>query len=214
MKRTQNIKIDLKPWLKVIQANKDHFYNPFKDMWSYLYIYKDKESCVEFYNLQRLDRNGPASLEAEHHWRYLRKHNPSKKQLLEKRKDAFITELNEDNWYMNKHPFLKGIPGEIRRARLLRLSAGKTMPWHYDETKKSDIRVVCPLYTNPNVKNLFRKGKEEIAMNMPATGHFYYFDEHVEHSVVNDSSKDRYALVFTVLNTTIEEWDAKSNYRH
>lgn len=180
-------------------------------MWSYLYLYKDKPSCVEFYNLQSLDRNGPSSAQAETHWRYLRKYNPSKKDFLEKRKSAFITELNEENWYMNKHPFLGDIPGEIRRARLLRLPAGGNMPFHFDETTESDIRVICPLYTNPNVKNLFKYKGEIVNLNMPATGHFYYFNPHIEHSVANNSTKDRYALVFTVLNTTIEEWDASCN---
>ena len=214
VKKTNNIKLDLKTWKRISLVNKDYFFNPFEDWNSYLYMYKDRPSCVEFYPLQRLNYNGDVSKEAELQYRYLCKTNPDKKEFLEKRKKTYTIELNEANWNQELHPFLSSLPGEIRRARLLKLPAHSTMPFHRDETRPSDIRVVCPIITSSKVKNLFKVEGKTIDIHLPSDGSFYSFDERLEHSVVNDGSVDRYVMVFTVLNTTIEEWDDSTRQRN
>ena len=79
------------------------------------------------------------------------------------------------------------------------------------ETSSKNIRVICPIITHPDIENGFRQNKNEEIHHLPATGHYYTFDDHrIEHAVFNKSNIDRYALVFTVINVdNLKEWERK-----
>ena len=227
--RTWHLKINLDPFKDLIHDKQDEFFCPFSKVDSYLNIYKDRECEVQFYNLQHCDYSKEPNPEGEKYIRYLmsvekKLGNIESYNFLKNNYEKFCIELNEENWSLINDEHLKLLTplfamwqydhsqlnkGQIRRARLVRLPSGGTMPYHRDETASKNLRIICPVITNEFIKNGFRKEKIETFYNFPATGHFYTFEEHkIEHGVFNGSDMDRYALIFTVTDIdNLKEWD-------
>ena len=229
--RTWHLKIDVDLVKKIIRNNKDNFVCPFSNTNSYLNIYKDRECAVQFFNLQECDYTREANRDGFKYIRYLtsverKLGNDKTVDFLNQNHDKFTVETNEENFIIpSTDPDIKRFvldlnsmwafdgtqrpSGDICRARIVKLPAGGTMPYHRDETASKNIRVICPIITHDDVKNAFRDSNGEKLYNFPATGHFYTFEEDkIEHAVFNNSDIDRYALIFTVINIKdLKEWD-------
>lgn len=231
--RTWHLKIDVNEVIDIINEGQDNFCCPFSNHASYLNIYQGKDCDVQFYNLQHCDYEGEPNKEGERYIRYLmsieKKQNKTETyDFLKNGFDRFTIETNEENFrlpddnpkvvkLLNKLQTMWGYDassrpsGDIFRARIVKLPAGGIMPYHRDETSNDNIRVICPIITNDDVLNGFRDRDEDCERyyTLPATGHFYHFDDHkIEHAVFNYSNQDRYALIFTVKNIdNMKEWD-------
>jgi len=229
--RTWHLKIDPKSVIKIIEKYRDDFFCPFSKVDSYLNIYKKRECEVQFFNLQHCDYSQDPNPDGQKYIRYLtsvekKLGNDDNVKFLKDNYEKFCIELNEENfsipysdpdiedllasltsiWRFDHSQMDKGL---IRRARIVRLPSGGSMPYHRDETASKNLRVICPIITDQFIKNGFRTKDEEAFYNFPATGHFYTFEEHkIEHGVFNGSDIDRYALIFTVTNIdNLKEWD-------
>lgn len=233
--RTWHLKIDTDIVKKIIDANSDKFMCPFSNTESYLNIYKDRECAVQFFNLQECDYSREPNKDGTKYIRYLtsvehKLGNEDTVEFLQTNKDKFQVETNEENFIIpsddpDVRKFINDLNsmwafdaskrpmGDICRARIVRLPAGGTMPYHRDETASKNIRVICPIITHPDVQNAFRDSDGEALYNLKASGHFYTFEEDkIEHAVFNNSDIDRYALIFTVVGVNdLREWDR--NYK-
>jgi hypothetical protein len=225
-----HLQIDVAPWLELIENNKDRFFCPFSSIDSYLNIHSNRQCEVEFFNLLHCDYTLAANRSGVKYIRYLmsverKLGNTAKYDFLKENFDRFTVETNEENFILPDtdaavnlltrrldnlwHWDASTKSGHISRARIVRLPAGGTMPYHRDETDSKNLRVICPLITNQQVLNGFIDADGEHMYHMPASGHFYTFEEvKYEHGVFNNSDTDRYALIFTVNDVdTLREWD-------
>jgi len=86
------------------------------------------------------------------------------------------------------------------RIRITKLEPGKEIPFHVDYDINYAVRCICPVYTNKSVINQFvRNGKTE-NFNLEA-GRAYFLNIGYPHSVINQSSEPRIALMFSLENT-------------
>lgn len=231
--RSWHLKVNKDLVLDVIKNNKDNFFCPFSVSESYLNIYKNRECSVQFLNLQECDYARQPNKAGKTYIKYLmsvekKLNNIKQYNFLKNNFDKFSVETNEENFIKrSKDTSMEKLlahlnfewafdasirpAGDICRARIVKLPAKGTMPYHRDETSSKNIRVICPIITHPDIENGFRQNKNEEIHHLPATGHYYTFDDHrIEHAVFNKSNIDRYALVFTVINVdNLKEWDRK-----
>jgi hypothetical protein len=86
------------------------------------------------------------------------------------------------------------------RVRITKLAPGKTIPFHVDYDVSYAVRCICPIYSDDNVVNLFRKDGNLEAYNLKA-GHAYFLNIAYPHAVINMSDKPRIALMFSLNGT-------------
>ena len=126
-----------------------------------------------------------------------------------RRKQDINPALDEHRWHIPL-PIYEGsiFQKEIQRnfstqpirVRLVRLRAGKTLTPHIDYCPTYAVRVIVPLATHENVKNLFWKKSQRYEFHLPADGGAYFLNVGFTHSVENRSPKDRYSLMFSLPN--------------
>lgn len=215
-RKISDIQID-REWVKeIIEENYFNFYCPFSNENSYLNIYKGRDCDVQFFNLQECDYSLEPTKDGIKYIRYLmsvekKLGNTDAYNHLKQNYDKFIVETNEENFRIPyKNPNVKALLEELEfifmskicRARIVKLPAGGTMPYHRDETSDDNIRAICPIITATDVMNAFKNKEDEELFYLPATGEFYTFDDtDVEHAVYNNSAIDRYTLIFTIINS-------------
>jgi hypothetical protein len=85
----------------------------------------------------------------------------------------------------------------VTRVRLTKLPAKKDLVYHIDYDPTYAVRVVVPIYTNPNVKNLFKWNGVEESYYLEE-GKAYFINTGIEHAVVNESDIPRIALLFSL----------------
>jgi hypothetical protein len=83
------------------------------------------------------------------------------------------------------------------RVRITKLEPGSQIPFHIDYDPSYATRVIIPINSNAQVKNLF-KVKNEILTYHLQPGKAYFLNTGFSHSVINDSSEDRIALMFSL----------------
>ena len=83
------------------------------------------------------------------------------------------------------------------RVRITKLAPGKTIPFHIDYDVSYAVRCICPIYSDNNVINLFKRDGNIEAYNLEA-GKAYFLNIAYPHAVVNMSSKPRIALMFSL----------------
>lgn len=86
------------------------------------------------------------------------------------------------------------------RIRITKLAPGKQIPFHVDYDVNYAVRCICPIYSDRNVVNLFRRDEELIATNLEP-GHAYFLNIGYPHAVVNMSDRPRIALMFSLDGT-------------
>lgn len=83
------------------------------------------------------------------------------------------------------------------RVRITKLAPGKVVPFHIDYDPTYATRVIVPIYSNPDVKNRFRRrGEEEEHYLEP--GNAYFLNTGFSHAVENNSNEPRIALMFSL----------------
>jgi hypothetical protein len=83
------------------------------------------------------------------------------------------------------------------RVRITKLEPGKEISWHIDYDPTYAVRIIVPIYTNHDVRNMFRIKKYEIDVNLEA-GKAYFLNTGFSHAVFNKSNKPRIALMFSL----------------
>lgn len=83
------------------------------------------------------------------------------------------------------------------RIRITKLAPGKTIPFHVDYDVSYAVRCICPIYSDDNVINLFKRDDKIEAYNLKA-GHAYFLNIAYPHAVINMSDRPRIALMFSL----------------
>ena len=83
------------------------------------------------------------------------------------------------------------------RVRITKLAPGKVIPFHVDYDVSYAVRCICPIYSDRNVINLFRRDDKLESYNLE-NGHAYFLNIAYPHAVVNMSDKPRIALMFSL----------------
>lgn len=83
------------------------------------------------------------------------------------------------------------------RVRITKLAPGKVIPFHVDYDVSYAVRCICPIYSDRNVINLFRRDDQLEAYNLEP-GNAYFLNIAYPHAVVNMSDKPRIALMFSL----------------
>ena len=83
------------------------------------------------------------------------------------------------------------------RVRITKLAPDKTIPFHVDYDVSYAVRCICPIYSDDNVINLFKRDGNIEAYNLKV-GKAYFLNIAYPHAVVNMSSKPRIALMFSL----------------
>lgn len=85
----------------------------------------------------------------------------------------------------------------VTRVRLTKLPPKKDLIFHVDYDPSYAVRVVIPIYTNKQVKNLFKwKGQDK--SYFLEEGKAYFLNTGIEHAVINESNDPRIALIFSL----------------
>ncbi len=84
------------------------------------------------------------------------------------------------------------------RARLHYLAPGKSLAPHIDYDPSYGVRVVCPIQGTEETINYFWVKGEEQQYNLPADGRVWFLNTGFKHSVVNNGSEPRIALLLTL----------------
>lgn len=86
------------------------------------------------------------------------------------------------------------------RIRITKLAPGKVIPFHVDYDVSYAVRCICPIYSDKQVINLFRRDGKLEAYNLE-NGNAYFLNIGYPHAVVNMSNKPRIALMFSLDGT-------------
>lgn len=89
------------------------------------------------------------------------------------------------------------LKAKASRVRITKLAPGKVIPFHVDYDVSYAVRCICPIYTDRNVVNLFRRDDKLEAYNLEP-GNAYFLNIAYPHAVVNMSDKPRIALMFSL----------------
>lgn len=87
---------------------------------------------------------------------------------------------------------------DVCRARLHKLGPGLSLPPHIDYDPSYGVRIVCPISGTEGTTNHFWVNGEEQQFNLPADGRVYFLNTGFSHSVVNNGTADRIALLATL----------------
>jgi len=85
----------------------------------------------------------------------------------------------------------------VTRVRLTKLPPKKDLIFHVDYDPSYAVRVVVPIYTNNQVKNLFKWNGQEESYFLEE-GKAYFLNTGIEHAVINESNEPRIALIFSL----------------
>lgn len=86
------------------------------------------------------------------------------------------------------------------RVRITKLAPGKPIPFHVDYDVNYAVRCICPIYSDRNVVNVFRRDDKLEAYTLDP-GNAYFLNIGYPHAVMNMSDKPRIALMFSLDGT-------------
>lgn len=86
------------------------------------------------------------------------------------------------------------------RIRITKLAPGKQIPFHVDYDVSYAVRCICPIYTNDNVINQFKRNGQIEEYYLKA-GSAYFLNIGYPHAVLNNSDQPRIALMFSLDGT-------------
>lgn len=119
------------------------------------------------------------------------------KERIRRKEEALYNKPTED--FLNS--YFKEITDQFAedkmRVRITKLDPGKEISWHIDYDPTYAVRIIVPIYTNDQVRNMFRVKKEEIDVNLEA-GKAYFLNTGFAHAVFNKSDEPRIALMFSL----------------
>ena len=106
------------------------------------------------------------------------------------------TDVARDTYFMDI--LYNKFQAETCRARLHYLAPGKSLAPHIDYDPSYGVRVVCPIQGTENTDNNFWHGKVKRTYNLPADGRVWFLNTGFKHSVVNNGTEPRIALLMTL----------------
>ena len=83
------------------------------------------------------------------------------------------------------------------RVRITKLAPGKTIPFHVDYDVSYAVRCICPIYSDRNVINLWRRD-DKVEAHVLEPGNAYFLNIAYPHAVINMSDRPRIALMFSL----------------
>ena len=83
------------------------------------------------------------------------------------------------------------------RVRITKLAPGKIIPFHTDYDVSYGVRIIVPVYTSPNVINMFFRNGGVDSHRLEA-GIAHFLNIGYPHGVVNMGEEPRIALMFTL----------------
>jgi hypothetical protein len=83
------------------------------------------------------------------------------------------------------------------RVRITKLAPGKVIPFHIDYDPTYATRIIVPIYTDSDVRNLFKR-KDNLENHNLEAGKAFFLNTGFAHSVENNSSASRIALMFSL----------------
>jgi len=86
------------------------------------------------------------------------------------------------------------------RVRITKLAPGKQIPFHVDYDVNYAVRCICPIWSDSNVINLFKRDGELTATTLEP-GQAYFLNIGYPHAVINMSKHPRIALMFSLDGT-------------
>lgn len=87
--------------------------------------------------------------------------------------------------------------GRPTRIRLVKLNSKSSVAPHIDYDPSYAVRVIIPVYADPDCVNIFwKKGEVESTTFVP--GEAYFLNTGFKHAVMNFSKRDRYTLMISV----------------
>lgn len=89
------------------------------------------------------------------------------------------------------------LKAKASRVRITKLAPGKIIPFHVDYDVSYAVRCICPIYSNDNVVNLFKRDGNIEAYNLEP-GKAYFLNIAYPHAVINMSDRPRIALMFSL----------------
>lgn len=92
------------------------------------------------------------------------------------------------------------LKAQASRVRITKLAPGKTIPFHVDYDVNYAVRCICPIYSDRNVINLWRRDDKVEAYTLEP-GNAYFLNIGYPHAVINMSDKPRIALMFSLDGT-------------
>lgn len=118
-----------------------------------------------------------------------------------KRKDEHLykvpTKEYKDSYF---EKIIKQCISPASRIRITKLDPGKIIPFHVDYNVNYAVRCICPIYSNSDVINLFKRNDKIESYNLK-DGNAYFLNIGFPHAVVNISSEPRIALMFSLDGT-------------
>lgn len=115
-----------------------------------------------------------------------------------RRKEEHLYNVPTDEYkdsYFQK--IISQLKAKASRVRITKLSPGKNIPFHVDYDVNYAVRCICPIYSDANVINLFKRNNKIESYNLEP-GHAYFLNIAYPHAVVNMSDKPRIALMFSL----------------
>jgi quercetin dioxygenase-like cupin family protein len=106
------------------------------------------------------------------------------------------TDVARDTYFMDI--LYNKFQSETCRARLHYLAPGKSLAPHIDYDPSYGVRVVCPIQGTEHTTNHFWVNGEEQTYNLPADGRVWFLNTGFKHSVVNNGTEPRIALLLTL----------------
>jgi hypothetical protein len=118
-----------------------------------------------------------------------------------KRKEEFLYNIPSPEY---KKSYFEEIINQLKanaiRVRITKLAPGKFIPFHVDYDVNYAVRCICPIYSDNNVINMFKRNNK-IESYILESGHAYFLNIGYPHAVVNMSNNPRIALMFSLDST-------------
>lgn len=105
--------------------------------------------------------------------------------------------------YVNSYfqEVVESFKADAIRVRITKLGAGKSLIPHIDYDPSYAVRIIVPIFSDKLCVNQFYRKNVLEEVHLEADGSAYFLNTGVKHSVVNNSSSDRIALMVSLNNT-------------
>jgi len=127
-------------------------------------------------------------------------HTTSIKERLKRREEHLYNVHTDDYTGSIFEEIVTQCKAPASRIRITKLAPGKQIPFHVDYDVSYAVRCICPIYTNDNVINQFKRNGQMEEYHLEA-GNAYFLNIGYPHAVLNNSDQPRIALMFSLDGT-------------
>jgi hypothetical protein len=127
-------------------------------------------------------------------------HTTSIKERLKRREEHLYNVPTDDYTGSIFEEIVTQCKAPASRIRITKLAPRKQIPFHVDYDTSYAVRCICPIYTNDNVINQFKRNGQIEEYYLEA-GNAYFLNIGYPHAVLNNSDQPRIALMFSLDGT-------------